>query len=259
MATRKDLTVQPPISGIDRAWSFQSQPPFTLPDALNCRTRDVFDQRTRLGSRPGLVKAFDQNVSTPLVSTTIQFRASKDTWLYLLTPDAVQEDATDIGMGFSSGSVAGRAILHFDMSDIPSSATIITASLQLFPFSVISLLGSTMKARMLNQISWVESQATWNTYSTGNSWSPANALSAQTGPYLSTPEADWIAPTVLNEPFSINGLGPLAQEAYDTYSKNLHLILMQNSETVEGGLFFCRPRDYEIVLQRPLLTVTYEV
>lgn len=256
---RGPLQIHPPISGLDRAWSFQAQPPFTLPDALNCRTRDVFDQRARLGSRPGLVKAFPQNVSTALESFTIEFFATKDTWLSLTNPTSPQEDTNDITMGFWTGTAATRTILHFDMTAIPASATIVTASLRMFIFSKTGDLGATMKARMLNQTAWVEAEATWNIYSTGNNWSPVNAVNPQTGPYLSTPEADWIAPTVLNEAFIINGLGPLAQEAYDTYSKNLHLILMQNSEIIGGALLVCRTKDAATVSERPLLSVTYEV
>lgn len=256
---RSDLNIVPPISGLDRAWSFQSQPPFTLPDALNCRTRDVFEQRARLGSRPGLVKAFPQNVSTPLESFTIDFFATKDTFLASKFPTIAQEDTDGIGMGFVSSNEAMRSILHFDMTAIPASATIITASLRLFPFLVTGDLSSTMKARVLNQTAWVENEATWNIYSTGNNWSPANAVNPQTGPYLSTPETDWIAPDILNENFTIIGLGPLAQEAYDNYSKNMHVLLMQNSEVVDGGTFFCKTKDAATVSERPLLTIVYEV
>lgn len=43
-----------PVAGIDRSVSFQRQPPYSTPDALNVRTEDMSEYRERGGSRPGL-------------------------------------------------------------------------------------------------------------------------------------------------------------------------------------------------------------
>ena len=43
-----------PIAGIDRSISFQRQPPYTTPDALNVRADETRTYRERGGSRPGL-------------------------------------------------------------------------------------------------------------------------------------------------------------------------------------------------------------
>ena len=45
-----------PSGGVDRAFGFHQQPPYTTYDARNVRTIDVFDNRARGGVRPGVTK-----------------------------------------------------------------------------------------------------------------------------------------------------------------------------------------------------------
>ena len=263
MARRK-IGVQAPEAGLGRAYAFQSQPPFTLCEAMNVRCRDPFESRARLASRPGLAKAYAQNVSmsfeVPTESFTMDFYPTKDTYLYDINPNLNYGSTLNLLTGTAlSGPECTRAILHFDMTAIPNGATITSASLRLYKSTGLGSPGSPMKARVLNQVGWVETQATWNIYSTGNSWSPANAKNPQTGPYLSTPEADWITPSGLDLNFIISGLSALAQTGYATYSKNLHLILMAAGDTVPGHILFLRPREVTIEIQKPKLTVMYEV
>ena len=47
-----------PLAGLHRGAALQRQPPYTTPDAENMRPRDVFDQRERGGSRPGVTRHF---------------------------------------------------------------------------------------------------------------------------------------------------------------------------------------------------------
>ena len=48
-----------PAGGLNRRAGYQSQPPYTTPDALNVRPFDPIEGRERGGSRPGLVKSFE--------------------------------------------------------------------------------------------------------------------------------------------------------------------------------------------------------
>ena len=45
-----------PVGGLHRGAAFQTQPPYSSPDMLNVRPRDVVEQRGRGGSRPGLTR-----------------------------------------------------------------------------------------------------------------------------------------------------------------------------------------------------------
>ncbi len=49
------------MGGLNRRWDYQSQPPFTSPDCLNVRGTDIKEGRSRIGTRPGLGKAYNDN------------------------------------------------------------------------------------------------------------------------------------------------------------------------------------------------------
>ena len=56
MPGQRLVSLEFPLAGVTRDRSFQKQPPYTTPDALNVRACDYF-KRDRGGSRPGLRKA----------------------------------------------------------------------------------------------------------------------------------------------------------------------------------------------------------
>jgi len=60
------IDVLSPVLGLDRRLSYQQQPPFSTPLAKNVWPHDVFENRDRCGSRPGLVKAFPSGVTGPV-------------------------------------------------------------------------------------------------------------------------------------------------------------------------------------------------
>jgi hypothetical protein len=53
-----------PLGGLRRDAGFQQKPPFYTEDCLNVRAFDVIESRGRVGSRPGLVKAFQQQLGS---------------------------------------------------------------------------------------------------------------------------------------------------------------------------------------------------
>jgi len=53
-----------PVGGLNRKYGYQSQPPYTTPDCLNVRPSDVVKGRGRGGSRPGLEKAFSEQLGS---------------------------------------------------------------------------------------------------------------------------------------------------------------------------------------------------
>lgn len=52
-----------PIKGLNEFASYEGQPSDSTPDCLNVRPFDIFEGRARLGQRPGVVKAYEQQVS----------------------------------------------------------------------------------------------------------------------------------------------------------------------------------------------------
>src|ERR1039458_7564453 len=76
--------------------------------------------------------------------------------------------------GISSSRM--RAALNFDFSAVvPAGATITLATLSLYAY--LENAGETITCYRLLRTGWVDSQATWNIYKTGSSWTTAGALS----------------------------------------------------------------------------------
>ena len=55
-----------PLAGIDRSLTYERQPPYTTPDALNVRTDNVSDFSESGGSRPGLRPTFRTQLGGPI-------------------------------------------------------------------------------------------------------------------------------------------------------------------------------------------------
>lgn len=53
-----------PAGGLNRRMAHRDQAPYTTPDALNVRTRDVIEGRARGGQRPGLSKAYSTQLGS---------------------------------------------------------------------------------------------------------------------------------------------------------------------------------------------------
>lgn len=66
MSRKSWLDLRWPVAGVDRSVSYQSQPPYTTPDALNVRTEGTSEYRERGGSRPGLDLAIRTQLPGPI-------------------------------------------------------------------------------------------------------------------------------------------------------------------------------------------------
>jgi hypothetical protein len=53
-----------PIQGINKAFAVEMQSPTTCGDMLNVRPKDVLERRVRIGKRPGMAKAYSQQISS---------------------------------------------------------------------------------------------------------------------------------------------------------------------------------------------------
>lgn len=123
-----------PSGGLNRRAGLQSQPPFTSPDCLNIRSFDPIQQRERGGSRPGLTKAYyDQLGSGNPVRLLTQVSVVEDdgykpweddfqsnalgsAWSaasWIGTAPGVVDDFADISYGTAVGAVAS-ALANFD-------------------------------------------------------------------------------------------------------------------------------------------------
>ena len=86
-----------------------------------------------------------------------------------------------VGKDKTSGNVH-RIALEFDLSDIPSGSVVNSATLTLWmdvPGSQRATTSATAQVFKLRR-DWIETQATWNSYTTGNNWSTAGAGNTST-------------------------------------------------------------------------------
>ncbi len=168
-------------------------------------------------------------------------------------------DATEGLVGtLGTADTLFHTVLSFDLSAIPSGATINSASLSLYETTDAGSVSSAVQFDLheLTQ-SFVESQVTWDDYSTGNPWATAG------GDYSAT-----VLSSITVNPNTSSGVQTFAtsgdfttvvQSALDG-SESLELLLKLN-DTDEAGssryLFRFRTEDYGTVADRPLLTVDY--
>lgn len=103
-----------PTGGVVKDTSFQEQRPFTTPDASNVRPYGTFDDRRRIGSRPGFTKAYSQQISGGANP------------IRLLTSIRVVTEATDVNRNILVASANGQL-----WSNVAAAATMANLSMTL--------------------------------------------------------------------------------------------------------------------------------
>jgi hypothetical protein len=66
MAKKYELSLRFPLAGVDRSGAYRQHPPFATPAALNVRPMEGIEGRARGGSRPGLGKAYFEDLGGPV-------------------------------------------------------------------------------------------------------------------------------------------------------------------------------------------------
>lgn len=129
--------------------------------------------------------------------------STKDNTINVSQPNVNAGSSANITV---QGNTAGLnfCLMDFDLSTIPSGATIISAVLGLYIWNTGGAF--TVKASRLLRTDWVEAQSTWNIYKTGSNWGTAGALNTTTditttdSVSITTPAAaGWASWTVTNQ------------------------------------------------------------
>ena len=240
-------SIQFPLAGENRATSYQSQPPFYSPSAQNVRSRDTLSGRVRGGSRPHLVKAFPTRLGAISGATAgaVALSAEKDVYFNEAEPTVTRNTSILFVQGTASNRV--HTLLHFDLVSIPAAATITSASLVL-TISSLPSVALPCYARRVTQTAWVEAQADWTEYSTGNNWATAG------GDATATDQASFTVAT--SGSTTTIDLTTLAIDAYTYRSDALHLLLRSQTEPFTGGVTW-HSSEAANTAYRPVLTINY--
>ena len=111
------------------------------------------------------------------VMTTVTLNPTGDTHMRSNSPTNNYSGGVSIPAGelASSSSYVRRSLVKFDLSGIPSTATVLSVTLRLFDYAADASNASTL--RVFRQLrAWVDTQATWNIYKTGSSWQTAGGF-----------------------------------------------------------------------------------
>jgi hypothetical protein len=140
-----------------------------------------------------------------------------------------------------------HVLMSFDISSIPSDATIDDATLIL---TVTTSFGDRNECTIfrVTQTAWVEAQATWNVYTTGNSWATAGGDYDETVSDTGTPPAsgDWSFNVINN-----------VTDAVANRSGNLEMILRYTSEGAGTTTTTIASSDNATSGNRPELIINY--
>lgn len=183
-----------------------------------------------------------------------------------LQPDAtagmdtfLENDVPTGNFGTSSALVIGeinndsavfRTLIKFDLSNIPANAVISSATLSLYCTAELSDNAGTFRVYRQKR-AWVEAQATWNIYATGNNWATAGGFHANDCEQTDIGSRVLTATETLNE-FKDFALTPTTKAALDLGNGWL---IKPDSEL--NNTHFFSSSDEATAANRPKLVVVY--
>lgn len=99
--------------------------------------------------------------------------SSIDTWMRDTAPDTERSTSTTITVGESNiSSQVNRGLIKWNLASIPSGSTVSSAVLSIWVAAEFSDNARTLSVYRVRR-AWVENEATWNSWTTGNAWSTA--------------------------------------------------------------------------------------
>jgi hypothetical protein len=180
-----------------------------------------------------------------------------DGQMYEALPNLNYGSLNNFGAVSSSGGLIIRGALRFDASAIPVGSTITSASLEAYAWFNFGAgpAGRTYEVNRITQTGWVESQFTWNDYSTGNAWASGG------GDFTTTDQSTF---TGLAAPswFTWNDAGMIAQVQYavDNVGGIIHMLVKDADETAAssiGAAFYTKEEATQTTL-RPKMAIEFE-
>ena len=191
------------------------------------------------GSEPSVIVSFQDGVNG--------YNGTRDTKLMSQSPTLAFGTAAELEL---DGSPDRSALLSWDLASISPGSVVQSADI------TVNVTNSSSHGYEFYEMlrSWVESEATWNQYASGQSWQVAGADGA--ADRSTTVLGDLTAPNEGLNTLSLNSGGvALIQSWVDNPASNRGFIILDYINASNGLDFSSRERS--TVSERPKLTVTY--
>jgi RHS repeat-associated protein len=197
--------------------------------------------------------------STPASYTlTLQPDAAAGADTYLLSSFSTTNFGTSNEMGVGEANNAtdriGRSLIKFDLSAIPSNATITSATLSLWTNTDYSSNTRTIRVFRL-KVPFNETQATWNIRATGSNWQTAGASGTNDRESTDIGSVQILSNEALNTEKQIALTASQIEELIDGTFANNGFILVAETELNDG--FTYKTSDHATGSQRPKLVIQY--
>ena len=182
---------------------------------------------------------------------TLTLTPSADAFLLSHEPDANAGSTAAFWVGESSvWAQIYRGLIKFDLSSLPAGAEITSCVLSLYCYADQSTNARTYRVYRQKR-AWVEGQATWNIYSTGNSWQTAGGFGSSDCEQSDIGSRDFEASDGIGE-FKHFSLTPVTKAALDL--GNGWLI---KADTENSDAYYFYSSEWSTENQRPYLTIEY--
>ena len=196
-------------------------------------------------------------MSRPLIDPTFSAQpdaaAGLDTDIYQESPTNNYGNGLYLRIGESANEVRlFRALIKFDLSTLPDSAVISSATFSLWCYGHASDNARTMRVYRQKR-AWVEGEATWNLYSTGNNWQTSGGFGSDDCEQSDIGSREFSATEALDE-FKDFALTSVTKAALDF--GNGWLI---KTDTENADKYSFRSSDYATPGERPKLGLEYTV
>lgn len=166
--------------------------------------------------------------------------------------------AANIDIGKQSVNPS-RGIIKFDLSSIPVQAVISAATVALTVSGTSATDRSSVLCAYRVLKNWVESQVTWNIYSTGNNWGSVGCSYEGVDRESSIFGSVSIAyPSAINTTYNMPVNAALVQEWTRGTVSNYGMLLKSNTETANDDILFYSS-DSTATTYRPIMYLDYSI
>ncbi len=190
---------------------------------------------------------------------TVQGTGVTDTFLDKGAPTTTNGSNVDIPVGPLFGSPnLYHAMLKFDLSSIPAGSTITSATLTLWTGTNFGDRAGTVEVYRVKR-AWIDSQATWNVYTTGNNWTTAGCDDTTNDREAANIGSQSVGNVAANTQVDITLTASAIQEMISggSFTNNGFMLRNTNDADYSGGHIFHSTDYVTDTTKQPKLVVNY--